>query len=122
MRASYTIDFSSEHLIGRTHPEFARLFGGKPPSPAAFSHWTRHGVRDVCLPSVMVGGRRLTTVNAIAWWIRETNAVTASMAISKTKQIEAELRREHDVNTAIAALTSPENRSPQSRTRSSGRK
>ncbi len=122
MRASYTIDLSSEHLIGRTHPEFARLFGGKPPSPAAFSQWTRHGVRDVCLPSVMVGGRRLTTLTAITWWIRETNAVTASAAISKTKQIEAAGQRERDVNAAIAALTSPENRLPQSRAVGSSRK
>ncbi len=105
--STYRIDLSAERLIGRKNPEVARLFDGKSPSPAAFSAWTKHGVRGVRLPSVLVGGRRLTSPGALAWWIRRINPEDgASIALSPQHE-HAAMQREHEIACAIALLDSP---------------
>lgn len=102
MLRSYVIDLSREPLVSRRSPEIARLFDGKPPSAAAFSTWAVHGIRGVKLPSLLVGGKRLTSPGAMAWWIEATNP--ESQCSITASQSQAALQREHDVEAAIALL------------------
>lgn len=70
MPASISLDLSSDELIDRRHSSVARLNGGKLPSPTAWWSWTTHGREGLRLPTVKVGGRRLTSERALIEWIR----------------------------------------------------
>jgi hypothetical protein len=105
MLRPYVIDLSREPLVSRRSPEIARLFDGKPPSAAAFSNWAVHGIRGVKLPSLLVGGKRLTSPGAMGWWIQATNA--ESQCATTALQSQAAIQRERDVEAAIAILERP---------------
>lgn len=105
MLRSYVIDLSREPLVSRKSPEIARLFDGKAPSAAAFSTWAVHGIRGVKLPSLLVGGKRLTSPGAVEWWIVATNP--ESRCSIATSQTQAAIQRERDVEAAIAMLEGP---------------
>ncbi len=101
----YVIDLSREPLVSRRSPEITRFFDGKPPSAAAFSTWAVHGIRGVKLPSLLVGGKRLTSPAAMSWWIQATNP--ESQCAATTSQTQVALQRERDVEAAIAMLEKP---------------
>lgn len=105
MLRPYSIDLSREALVSRKSPEIARLFDGKPPSAAAFSTWAVHGIRGVKLPSLLVGGKRLTSPGAMEWWIVATNP--ESQCSITASQSQAAIQRERDVEAAIAMLEGP---------------
>lgn len=72
MPAFTPIDPATDELIGRTSAEISLRNDRRTPSPATWSAWCHKGMHGIKLPSVTVGGRRLTTVNAFAWWICST--------------------------------------------------
>lgn len=72
------VDLAAEKLIGRTDPETVRLNGGQPPSRQTWWSWLTAGRAGVVLPSVVVGGRRLTSPRALRDWIHAVTAAAGS--------------------------------------------
>lgn len=102
------IDLSTDALLGRSAPEIARLNGGKPPSPTAWWSWIKHGRAGIRLPSVVVGGKRMTTISAFASWIHATTAAVdgaGAAGLVRTAAITAAAkRRESEINAAIERI------------------
>lgn len=102
------IDLSTDALHGRKAPEIARLNGGKPPSATAWWSWTRNGIAGIRLPSVVVGGRRMTTLAAFASWIHATTAAVdgaEAAGLVRTATIAAAAkRREAEIGAAIERM------------------
>ncbi len=51
---------------------------GSKPVPTTLNRWVLKGVRGVVLPSVMVGGRRKTTLKAVREWVAEQSAAAVA--------------------------------------------
>lgn len=50
---------------------------GTRPHPTTCNRWVRKGVGGIVLPSLVIGGRRMTTVRAFREWINETTEAAA---------------------------------------------
>lgn len=72
MAAITPIDPVADELIGRTSSQIALRNDSRTPSPATWSAWCHKGLHGIRLPSVTVGGRRLTTLRSFAEWIVAT--------------------------------------------------
>lgn len=104
------IDLSTDALLGRTSTEIARLNGGKPPSPTAWWSWMKHGRAGLRLPSVVVGGKRMTTLSAFTSWIHATTAAIdgaeAAGLVRTAASTAAAKRRESEIDEAIERIKS----------------
>jgi hypothetical protein len=62
------IDRTREHLIplARAFDEECLWPEGKTPHPATIARWARKGCRGVRLESLLIGGRRFSTVEAVS--------------------------------------------------------
>ena len=69
MPAFTPIDLELDELVGRTSEAISLRYDHRTPSPATWSSWCHQGLHGIKLPSVTVGGRRLTTVRSFAEWI-----------------------------------------------------
>lgn len=81
--AKYTIDPRTENLLSTSAiaARVAKLQGrDRPYHKNSVGHWLRIGVRGVRLPSVMVAGERMSSENAIFWWIQATTEAAAPAA------------------------------------------
>lgn len=113
MPTSITLDLSSDDLIHRRHPTVARLNGGKPPSPTAWWSWTTNGREGLRLPTVKVGGRRLTSERALIEWIRAVtiaaDGAPSPDGVSGTSASEVR-RRSNEIDAAVQSLMARRNR------------
>lgn len=102
------IDLSTDALLGRTSAEIARLNGGKPPSTTAWWSWMKRGRAGIRLPSVFVGGKRMTTLPAFTSWIHATTAAidgAEAVGLVRTATITAAAkRRESEIDAAIERI------------------
>lgn len=78
--ARYRIDPTAEELLDRS--EVAKTFTKlqrrkKPMHENGVTRWFRVGVRGIPLPSVLIGGKRFSSLEAIRWWIVATTAADA---------------------------------------------
>jgi Protein of unknown function (DUF1580) len=90
---NYEFDLSQESPLSRADIAalLARWQGrSKPLHLNQITRLMRTGVRGIPLPSVLVGNRRISTVEACHWWISATSAVDAS---------------DRGIRTAVAPLT-----------------
>jgi hypothetical protein len=91
------IDVEREHLVPIV--EAARHYPGRTPHFATCVRHALRGVRGVRLDTVMIGGRRYTSVEAIRRFLNEINARSPLGSQSKVQfgahedQINAELAR-----------------------------
>lgn len=93
------IDHSKEQLL--TFAEAARLLpGGHRPAYATWWRWWRHGIKSgVKLTTIMVGGRRKTTVSALRQFFEALSAPSPTEATPSTRR-----QRERDIRSAEKAL------------------
>ena len=76
------IDRTRERLIpiGRV-PEHEQLWpDGKAPHPETVARWARKGCRGVRLETVLVGGRRYSSAEAVDRFIRELSEIDGRIA------------------------------------------
>jgi hypothetical protein len=61
------IDRTCEHLIPLARAFDKECFwpDGKPPHPATIARWARKGCRGIRLETLLIGGRRFSTVEAV---------------------------------------------------------
>lgn len=70
---SYQIDIEGERLISLA--EAARSLPGGAVHVATVHRWRLRGIRGIRLPSVLVGGIRYTSREALVWWFAAVTAV-----------------------------------------------
>ena len=93
----------TDTLIGRTSDEISSRYDNRTPSAATWSAWCHQGLHGIKLPSVVVGGRRLTTVRSFAEWILATTfAVDGEAACETTAVGQAARQRATAYETATA--------------------
>lgn len=85
------INFDIEQLISLG--EASRIIGWNP-SPATFWRWRVKGVNDVRLDCVRVGGRWMTSREAIRRFVEQSSSNQATVADLNPGDLEAELVRE----------------------------
>lgn len=85
------INLDIENLISLG--EASRIIGWNP-SPATFWRWRVKGVNDVRLDCVRVGGRWMTSREAIRRFVEQSSSSQASVAETTDSDLEAELIRE----------------------------
>ncbi len=79
------IDIDTEDII--TLSEAAGLVPPRGISTATMTRWVQHGVRGAKLETVIVGGRRLTSREALARFFAAQNPVeTPSPAVTKSQR------------------------------------
>lgn len=79
MTAEYRFDLDSEELfdLETAGQRLARWRGGKPVHKNGVARWCRTPSNTgILLPSLMVGGRRLTSEGALRWWIAASSAAS----------------------------------------------
>lgn len=68
-RATYIINVESEAMLPVSSvPKWLEQRKMGRPHVAVPRRWMRVGVRGIVLPSVLVGGRRFTSEQALRWW------------------------------------------------------
>lgn len=89
-----TIDYTSENLISLA--DAAREFPGRPVSLNTLHRWRMHGVRGTKLETVLLGGIRYTSRQAIQRFIAQQNAPVETAAVvspgQRRRQGQAALR------------------------------
>lgn len=80
----YTFDLQKEQIL--TRADAARHLGrlqkrSKPIAVNQVTRWFHTGIRGIALPSLLVGQRRITTVEAIDWWLRAVSAATPAATV-----------------------------------------
>jgi hypothetical protein len=85
------IDVGIEKLM--TFGEAGRLLGWQP-SPATFWRWRVKGVNNVRLDCVRVGGRWMTSREAIQRFVEQSSSNPIPVAAANVGDLEAELVRE----------------------------
>jgi hypothetical protein len=77
--AGYQFDIGSEAIFPVSPDglaEWARIRGGKMPHPNVFRrYYTNPNRFGLTLPTLVVGGRRMTSAAAIRWFIEATSTV-----------------------------------------------
>lgn len=90
------LDYSTENLISLR--EAARLFP-RPPSLATLWRWVYRGVRGIRLDSVVCGGRRYTSAEAVQRFLVATNGAISPGGLQSPDR-NAAVRRAEDELTA----------------------
>ncbi|MGA7500634.1 MAG: DUF1580 domain-containing protein [Isosphaeraceae bacterium] len=91
------IDISVENPISLRHilTQFPEKFPGRhgtPISQCTLENWANHGVRGVRLETVLVGGRRATSIEAVGRFyegiaeVRQTEGWRAKQGVIKTQR------------------------------------
>ena len=55
-------------------PKVAEMVSGSRPHPVTSCRWCRKGISGVLLPSLIVSGQRMTSLEAYGKWLREVTA------------------------------------------------
>ncbi len=84
------IDIHSEHLISLS--EAARLLPGKP-SPATIWRWYSKGVKGVRLTTIVCGGRRVTSKEALQKFCDRLTEAKATQQEDLDRDMRAEATR-----------------------------
>ena len=84
------IDILNEDIVSMTE---ARQFLRTRPHPSTIWRWYKRGVRGVKLETAVVGGRRVTSKEAIQRFVDATTAAHDSGAASPTVPIQETLRK-----------------------------
>jgi hypothetical protein len=70
------IDLQADRLLTLSEvtrlPVFARRRNGRPLNVATVWRWHQHGIRGIRLESIVAGGQRMTSVEAVEEFIRAT--------------------------------------------------
>lgn len=78
MAPVYQIDTEAERLISLA--EAARSLPSGSVHVATIHRWQLRGIRGIRLPSVLIGGVRHTSREALAWWFAATTAAADGTA------------------------------------------
>ena len=79
------LDLSQEQLL--TLAEASRIIPGSPHFSTLW-RWYRRGIRGICLETVIVGGRRFTSHEAIARFIGRTTASRQTARNQRVNKVE----------------------------------
>ncbi len=74
------IDIQSEVLV-RVHTDASKIFPGRP-NVSTIWRWFRRGVKRVRLETVVIGGRRYTSREAIQRFVERTTAAVDGIKIA----------------------------------------
>ena len=93
-----TINVENENLI--TLMQASRLFPPDGKSPATMARWIQRGVRGVKLATIVIGGRRLTSQEAVRRFIAAQNVdespaptITPAQRTRQAKAAQTELSK-----------------------------
>ena len=88
------LDYSTENLISLR--DAARLFP-RPPSIATLWRWVYRGVRGIRLESVVCGGRRYTSTEAVRRFMATTNGAISPGRLQSPNRNAAVLQAEDEL-------------------------
>ena len=71
------------------------LGNGFRPTYSTWWRWWRHGIRGVHLETVLVGGRRLTTADAVERFVTATSAAGSVEALSAQSGMKLAMPQDH---------------------------
>jgi Protein of unknown function (DUF1580) len=92
------IDPSKEQIISLTAAAktLPRLRNNRPVSPATIWRWYKAGIRGVKLETIIVGGVRATSVEALARFMASINGQPTLSHAADQEQLQAQIERELD--------------------------
>lgn len=103
------IDLEADRLLTLTEvtrlPVFARRRNGRPLNIATVWRWHQHGVRGVRLETIVAGGQRMTSVEAVGEFVRALTAAADARTGKQPSRVAKPLSRQRE-----RAITAAEKR------------
>lgn len=106
MVEAYRFEYSSEDL--EPVASAVERVTGRRPSASTWHRWRLRGVRGVQLPTVLVGGRRLTSRAAVIAWLRRVNDLASTDPSPALTNGDAVEHAERYVECELGLKTRPE--------------
>lgn len=98
----YEIDIEHEKMLPLGElPAIVAKMGFRKPHVCAVRRWTQRGVKGLLLPSLLMGDRRYTSMEALRWWVAATSAVDRS----RSAPAAAEPATQPDIRYPVKAST-----------------